>query len=67
MALTQKRKDEAYEAMRQRLSQKLRELYEPPSLASRLYPHLPRSTAPEQPKRGMFQGWSHLSRQQKEK
>ena len=67
MSLTQKRKDELYEALVERARQRLRELYEPPSLASRLYPHLPRSTAPEQPKRGMFQGWSHLSRQQKEK
>jgi len=61
MALTQKRQEELYDQMAQRLGQKVREMIEPPSLASKLYPHLPRSA--DQPKQSPVQGWAHLGKQ----
>jgi hypothetical protein len=60
------KQEEAYEAMRQRLSRKVREMIEPPSMASKIYPHL-KSKADEDQPQGLFHGWGHLKRQQKEK
>jgi hypothetical protein len=66
MALNQKKQEELYDQMAQRLGQKVRGMIEPPSLASKIYPRLPRS-AEDQPKQAPIQGWGHLkSSQQKE-
>jgi hypothetical protein len=67
MALTQKRKDELYDALVERSRQRLQRAMEPRSAASRMYPKLKSELSDNQPKQGLFQGWSYLSRQQKEK
>jgi hypothetical protein len=56
MALTQKRQEELYDQMAQRQGQRVREMLEPPSLASKIWPRLPRS-ADDQPKQSPVQGW----------
>jgi len=65
MWLTQKKQDELYDAAVDRARQRLRSL-EPRSIASRMYPNL-KSVADEQPRIGLFMGWGHLNRSQKEK
>ena len=59
MALTQKKQEELLDNMAQRLGQRVREMIEPPSLASKIFPHLLRS-ADDQPKHPPIQGWAHL-------
>jgi hypothetical protein len=66
MAITRKKYEERYDQMRQRLTKLVRGMTEPPSMASKIYPHL-KSAADDQPRQGKFQGWSHLNRSQKEK
>jgi hypothetical protein len=60
------KQEEAYEAMRQRLSRKVREMTEPRSMASKIYPHL-KSKADEEQAKGRVQGWGHLGSQQRNK
>ena len=64
MALTQKRRDELYDVLVQRSRQRLREMLEPRSVASRMYPKLKSELADDQPREGLFQGWAHLKRSQ---
>jgi len=40
MALTQKKREELYDQMAQRMGQRVREMIEPPSIAQRMYPKL---------------------------
>jgi hypothetical protein len=57
LKLTQKRHEELYEKMAQRI----REMIEPRSLAQRIYPKLKTSAEDEQPKRrAPIDGWGHL-------
>jgi hypothetical protein len=56
---TQKKQDQLYEDLVRRQTKRVREMTEPPTTASKLYPHLPRS-ADDQPKQSPIQGWSHL-------
>jgi hypothetical protein len=60
MALTPKKQDELYDAMARRLGQKVREMIERPSLASKIYPHLKTNSSGEEPKQAPVQGWGHL-------
>jgi|RhiMetdeSRZDD1v2_1073273.scaffolds.fasta_scaffold1133057_2 hypothetical protein len=61
MPLTPKKQEQLYDAMNARLSKKVREMIEPQSLASRIYPKLKSKPAEDnQPKRAPIDGWSHL-------
>jgi hypothetical protein len=63
MRLTQKKQEQLYDQMMERLSKGVRGMLEPQSIASRMYQKLkPKPTEPDQPKREPIQGWSHLSR-----
>ena len=62
MALTEKRKDELYDALVERARQRLRGVFEQRSAASRMYPKLKSELADDQPKQCLFQGWAHLSK-----
>jgi hypothetical protein len=59
LKLTPKKQQELYEKMTQHLDHKVREMFEPCTIASRLYPHLTtKPVEPEQPKRGPIDGWA---------
>jgi hypothetical protein len=61
MKLTAARYAELHDKMTQRLGHKVREMIEPRTIASRLYPKLnTRAEQPKQPKRGPIDGWAHL-------
>jgi hypothetical protein len=59
LKLTSKRQAELHDKMTAHLGQKVREAFEPPSLASRIYPNL-KPAAEEEPRRGLVDGWAHL-------
>ena len=60
MALTQKRQDELYAELVRRQTKRVREMTEPRTIASAMYPNLKTRAEEEQPKQGPIQGWSHL-------
>jgi hypothetical protein len=66
MAITRKKYEERYEELVRWQTKLVRGATEPKSLAEKMYPHLPTSNN-SKPVEGKFQGWAHLSRQQKEK
>jgi hypothetical protein len=61
MAITRKKYEERYEELVRWQTKLVRGATEPRSLAQKMYPHL-KSKADEQPKQGLFMGWSHLNR-----
>jgi hypothetical protein len=60
MKLTAARYAELHDKMTQRLGQRVREMIEPRTIASRLYPNLVKPKPVEQPNRGPIDGWAHL-------
>jgi len=54
-----KPREKRLDEMAQRMGRKVRDMIEAPSLASKLYSTLPRSSD-DQPKQSPIQGWGHL-------
>jgi hypothetical protein len=60
LKLTQKKQEQLYDNMMERLSKGVREMFEPRTIASRLYPNLKtKPTEDDQPKRrAPVDGWA---------